>query len=270
MCKKMAECGLLNLASCIPQKFFEYLVSILNTPIKPLIGFIYNILSEPINLQLFVSVWAIIIYTISMFYAFLLIYSGFNFMISGYDPEKREQAKVWLRNVVIMIILVQASFFMYELAIELSSVLTTATLSLIDNEFFLLTFNNLGDIGLSLIFLIVYLATLLLTSLILIIRYVFVAIGVVLFPVAIFLYFIPVLRQYGSLILNFLGVCIFVTFFDAIILIGFSKLLNVGIFANFKILVMVAAFLVINLIMAFLMLFSIVKGALSIYQKFKQ
>ncbi|MBI2449613.1 hypothetical protein HYV49_04930 [Candidatus Pacearchaeota archaeon] len=263
----MAECGLLNLATCLPEKFFQYLVNIINAPIKPLLSLVKGLLSEPISLSLFVNLWAIIIYLISMFYGLFLLYSGFNFMISGHDVQKREQAKTWLRNIVIMIILVQASFLLYEIAIELSSILTTAVLSLLDKNFFLLTFDNIINIGLQLIFFFVYLLALLLTAIILIIRYVIVAVGVVFFPIGIFFYFIPPLRQYGSLILNFLGIAIFITFFDAIILIGFSKLLGIQLFSSMKILVMISAFLFIDALMFFLMFFSLIKAGFNLATK---
>ena len=140
----MADCGLLNLATCLPQKFFEYVAVALNSPIQPLLTLAKNLLSAQINLQLFSSLWAIIIYVLSMFYAFLIIYAGFQFIISGYDVQKRENAKSWLRNIIIMIVLVQASFFIYELAVQLSSVMTSTTLSLINNNFFLITIATLS------------------------------------------------------------------------------------------------------------------------------
>jgi hypothetical protein len=89
------------------------------------------------------------------------------------------------------------------------------------------------------------------TILFLILRYAIVAIGVVLFPLGIFSYFIPPLRSYGLLVLNFLGTCIFITALDAIILVGFGKLIEIALFQNMKILVMIAAFGFINLLMIF-------------------
>lgn len=263
----MAECGLLNLATCLPEKLFEYLISILNAPLQPLLSSAKYLLSEPIQLNLFVSLWAIVVYMLSMFYSFLIMYSGFTFIISGYDAAKREHAKEWLKNIIIMIVLVQASFFIYELAIELSSIMTSTTLNLIDKNFFLLTTDNIINIGLELVFTILYIIMLILTLIILTLRYVIVAVGVVLFPLGIFFYFLPPLRQYGVLILNFLGVAIFVTFLDAVILIGFSKVVAIPIFTNIKILVMISAFLLINLLMFFLMFFSIIKAAVNVGTK---
>ena len=163
-----------------------------------------------------------------------------------------------------MIVLVQSSFFIYQLAVELSSVMTSTTLTLIPANFFKLTFDSAINIGLEIIFSVFYIITLLTASFILIIRYGIVAVGVAFFPLAIFSYFLPPLRPYGLLLLHFLGVCIFVTFLDAVILVGFAKLVEVPLFANIKILVMTPAFMLLNLLMFFLMFFSITKAAFNL------
>jgi hypothetical protein len=191
------------------------------------------------------------------------MYSGFNFIISGYDSAKRENAKNWLRNVILMIILVQSSFFLYKLVIDLSATLTSATLTLIDPNFFLLGTGGISDIGLAFTFGFLYLITQILTAFVLLLRYGIVCIGVVFFPLAIFFYFIPALKEYGSLILNFLGTCIFITFIDAVLLVGFSELVNIGILSNMKIFVLISAFSLINLVMFFMMFFSIIKSAIN-------
>jgi hypothetical protein len=263
-------CGLVNLGSCLPQKFFEFMFNIINAPIQPFLNLTLNLLSEPINIELFLSMWVIIVYLISMFYGLMLVASGFNFIISGYDVVKRENAKKWLRNIIVMIILIQASFFIYQLAIDLSSIMTSATLTLVDSDFFLISVDDIGDIGLGIMFALIYVLTLLVTALILVIRYAFVAVGVVLLPLAIFFYFLPPLKSYGSLILNFLGIAIFITFFDVILLAGFSKLVDLAIFNNMEILVLVSAFMTINVLMLLLLLFSVVKAGLSIYSDVKK
>ena len=260
----MASCGLLNLASCLPEKFFEFLASILNAPLQPLLSLTKYLLSAQVELSLFSSIWAIMVYVLSMFYALLIIWSGFTFIVSGYDYKKREHAKEWLQNIITMIILVQASFFIYQLFVELGATLTSTTLTLVPTNFFELTLDNVFNIGLEILFSGLYVITLLFAIVILIIRYGIVAVGVALFPLAIFAYFLPPLRPYGLLLLHFLGVCIFVTFLDAILLVGFSKLIEIPFFAGIKILVMTSAFLLINALMFFLMFFSIIKAAFSL------
>jgi len=256
------ECGLLNLASCIPQKLYEFFISIINAPIQPLLDLTKNLLTEPVNLAMFTSMWAIVMYILSLFYGLLFMYAGFNFMISGYDALKRSKAKEWFRNIFIMIVLIQASYFLYAVVIDINALLTSGIINLADQTFFLLTADNIINIGLQLFLGLLYVLTLLGTVLLLTLRYIFVAIGVVLIPFGIFFYFIPPLQSYGKLILNFLGICIFVTFFDAIIILACSKLIEISLFANFKILVMVSAFSIVNFLMFYLMFFSAIKSAL--------
>jgi len=69
------------------------------------------------------------------------------------------------------------------------------------------------------------------------------------------------------LILNFLGICAFVTFLDAVILIGFSKILDVAMFANIKIFVIIAGLITIDILMFFLMFFSIIKATFNLGNK---
>jgi len=249
-----------EIVSGIMDKIVDMVKTIINAPIKPLVSLIKDMLSAVVNLDLFKSLWAIILYTLSLFYSLLLLYSGVNFMISGYDMVKREKAKEWLKNMVLIMVLVQASFFFYKVLIELSSILTTAILNMISNEFFLITFNSLIEI----IFYLIYLAILIITSLILIIRYLVVSFGVVFFPIGIFLYFIPFTKDYGRMILNFLIVNIFLSFSNAVILLCCSKLIEIPLFEHYKILVMTCSFLLVSLTTIYLMFFSLVKSSVNV------
>ena len=256
----MTECGLTNLATCLPEKFFEFLLNLLNAPVQPLLNAINSLLTEPVNINTFQAFWAIIVYIISFFYGLFFLFAGFQLMISGYDVQKRENAKEWLRNVVLMILFVQASFLLYDLIIEFSSLLTAGVVDLINPNFFLLTADNIINFGLQLMLIIPYVITLLITLLLLGLRYLIVSVGVVLFPFALFFYFIPPLQSYGKVIINVLLVAVFVTFFDAIMLLGASMLIDVGIFSAFKIVLATVAFLAVNLAMMFLIIFAGVKA----------
>jgi hypothetical protein len=261
------DCGLLNLATCIPQKIFEFCLNIFYAPITPLLVLIKSFLTEPINLGSFMPLWAIIIYVLSLFYGLLILYSGFNFMISGYDAVKRAKAKEWFQNIILMIVLVQASYFIYSLVLDINSLLTSGIINLIDPRFFILTADNIVNLGLEFFFAIFYAITLFITVIILTLRYIVIAVGVVFVPIGIFLYFIPPLQSYGKLIINFLGVCIFTTFFDSLIFLVCSQLINLPIFDNFKILVMITAFSIANILMFYLIFFSAIKSAFKTGEK---
>jgi hypothetical protein len=258
-----AECGLTNLASCIPEKMYEFFIGVLNAPLQPLLFLVRSLMENPPSIDLFLSVWAIMVYCVSLFYGFLFIYSGFQFLFSGHNVIKREIAKEWLRNSVIMITLIQASFYLYGLVLEISAMLTSSVLSMVDEKFFLLTADNIANIGLEFLCSIFYVLVLFITILLLLIRYLIVSFGVIYVPVGLFCYFIPPLRSYGKLVLHMLGSFIFITFIDAVIILGCSMLIEIPLFENIKILVMIACFSIINIMFIIMTIKAIFKAVFS-------
>jgi hypothetical protein len=259
----LTECGLSNLATCLPEKLFEYLLAIINAPFQPLLDAINALMTQPVNIHIFESLWVIIVYIISMFYGIFLLFAGFNFMISGYDAAKRENAKEWLKNTVLMILFVQASFLIYELVVEVGALLAAGVMDIIDPHFFLLTADSITNIGLELLLGMFYGIILVITVVFLALRYLLVAVGVLFFPFALFFYFIPPLQEYGKALLNILLIIIFVPFFNALILFAASALLDLPVFDNFKIVLMISAFLLINLLSLFLIILGIFKATTS-------
>lgn len=258
------ECGITNLASCISEKFFEFFLDILNAPIQPLLNLVYDLLIEPVNINIFSGIWGIVVYILSMFYGLLLIYIGLKFIIFGYSVEQRENAKTGLANILIMMVLVQASFYIYSLIIDVNSAVTAVILNMIQKDFFLLTADNITNLGLELVFVIPYLISITLTLIILTLRYMIVSFGVILFAVGIFFYFIEPLNNYGRLIIHFLFIAIISTFFYSIIFLASSKLLELNSFQNTKILVMIGAFALVDIVTILISLFVVVKSALKV------
>lgn len=255
------ECGITNLSSCIAQKFFEFLLSIINSPIQFLLDLVYSLMTEPVNISIFSEVWGIIVYILSMFYGILLMYIGFKFILSGHSFEQREKAKSGLAKILIMMVLVQASFYLYSLIIEINASVTAVIINLIQKDFFLLTIDNITNIGLQFVFAIPYLASVAITLILLTLRYLIVSCGVIFFAIGIFFYFIEPLNNYGRLIINFLISTIVITFFYSIIFLASSKLLEISTFQNVKILIMIGAFTFINLLTIFVALFVLIKSA---------
>lgn len=254
------ECGLTNLATCIPEKIYSFFIDMLNAPLQPLLSSIRSLMENAPSIEIFQGIWAIMVYCISLFYGLLFLYSGLQFLLSGHNIIKREIAKEWLRNTVVMIVLIQASFYLYKLVLELGAVLTSAVLSMVNEQFFLLTADNLANLGLEFLFVTLYAITLLITLLLLLIRYLIVSFGVIFMPVGIFCYFVPPLRSYGKLILHTLGSFIFITFIYSIIILGCSMLVELPIFENVKIMVMIACFSIINIIFIIIIIKQIFKS----------
>ncbi|MCF7859650.1 MAG: hypothetical protein K9N07_10090 [Candidatus Cloacimonetes bacterium] len=257
------ECGLTNLASCIPEKMYEFFIELLNAPLQPLLELTRSLMENPPSIELFQGVWAIMVYVVSLFYGFLFMYSGFQFLFSGHNVVRRAMAKEWLKNTVIMITLIQGSFYLYGLVLEIGAILTSSVLSMVNEHFFLITADNIVNIGLEFLFLSFYVLTLFITILCLLVRYIIVASGVIFAPIGIFCYFIPPLRSYGKLILNLLGTFIFITFIDAIIILACSMLIEIPLFENIKILIMISCFSIINVIFMIMIIKAIFKAVFS-------
>jgi len=260
----MSDCGITNLADCIPEKMAEYLLNLINAPLKPLLNLTKGLLTEPVNVEIFKHLWMIMIYIISIFYSLYFLIAGFNFLIAGFDVGKKETAKQWLKNTLLMIFFVQASYFFYKLILEVASLLSAGVINMIPEDFFLITIDNLVNLGLEMSFGLVYLSVLLTTDVLLGLRYLVVSAGVMLFPIGLFLYFTLPLRTYGKLILNVLMVAIFLPFIQSLMLLCASMILQIPLFENFKILVMISAFTLLNLTMFFLIIFAIIKSAFAV------
>ncbi len=260
----MTECGLTNLGSCIAEKLVGYLVSILNQPLQLLLDTIKYFMTQPVDISLFKEIWIIIIYCISLFYGLFIMFAGFNIMLSGHDPAKRERAKQWIKNIVLMIFFVQASFFIYSLVIELSTLMTAGVYNLIDPNLFILSVDSNTMIGHQVLFYTPYSGILVSTVILFALRYLLVSMGVVFFPIGLFFFFIPFLKSYGKLIINVLGIVIFLPFFHSIILLCTAKLMELPVFENLKIVAMMSAFSMIASSMIILVLFAVVKSVFAV------
>ena len=238
----MTQCSLTNLGTCLVEKFFEYLLYLFNLPIQAMLSWIQDLMTSQVSTGIFFSIWTVIVYILSMFYGLFLVFVGLKFIISGHAVEQREKAKSNLKNIFLMIVFVQASYILYGLILEVSSALTTTVFNLIPPDFFLLTA----------------------TSIILALRYIFVAFGVVLFAIGLFMYFIESVSDYGKLILNYLFVGILTPFFYALILLAGSRFLEVSIFSEMKILVMIGTFALINILTFIVVIFVIIKATLKV------
>jgi hypothetical protein len=254
-------CSIRSLHECIVEFLFDFILDLINMALQPFLSLIKRFLTEPVNISVFADVWAVIVYILSLFYGILLVYVGLKFIVSGESPEQRENAKSSLRNVIIMMVLVQASFLLYGVLLDISAGLTKVIIKLIDSDFFKITLDNSHNFGFELILSVVYLVHLLFMVLILVLRYICVSAGVIFFTIGIFFYFVPFLNQYGRLILNGLVVLIFLPFFYSIIFLAASKITEIPAFSGFKTLVMIGGLSLAIISVLLLLLFVIVKAA---------
>ncbi len=257
-------CSLVNLGECLPESFVNFFLDIFNAPLEPMLSLVQKLFTEPVNVSGFKSLWLVIVSVIGMFYGLAFLYAGFNFIMAGFDVSRKETAKTWLKNILMMMVAVQSSFWLYQLIIEIGALMTAGVFSLIPPDFFRLTADIFPEIGLSLMMTITYAVVLLFTALLLVLRYIIVVAGVLFFPIGLFLYFLPPLRSLGKLMLSLCGVAIFMTFFASIMLLIASKLLTLDIFILNKLMLMIAAFILVDFTLIGMWVFSTLKSAMSL------
>jgi hypothetical protein len=257
-------CNLLNLPGCIMDAVGQFILSIINAPIQPFLSAIKLLLTHPASIDIFASLWAVMVYVISIFYGLFIIIAGFNFVISGYSAEKRTRAKEWLQNVILMVLFVQASFLIYKLVAELAAGVTAGVVGMIDPNFFLFTFDNVINIFLQIAFGMFYMLTLFITVVTFAINYLLASIGVLFFPFGVFFYFVPPLRDIGRFIISKLAFVLFLPFFASLVLLGASQLVNVGAFSSIKILLMIGAFSLVNVLMILLAVLALLRGVMGV------
>jgi len=180
-------CSITNIGECIVEFLFDFLIDMINGALQPFLNLVHKFLTEPVSIKVFAEPWSIIVYILSMFYGILLVYIGIRFITAGESPEHREKAKSSLRNIIIMMILIQASFLLYDLILGISASLTKAIIGMINTDFFIITLENYSNFGFELILSIIYLFFLIITLIILLLRYICVSAGLLFFTIGIFL-----------------------------------------------------------------------------------
>jgi hypothetical protein len=164
---------------------------------------------------------------IESLYTLALMGLGAYYITSAAAPAKSAQAKGWIENLLFMIILLSVSFPIFKMVMDLNLYVTTSIYSQSFPDML-----NVQVAFTSLIFALVmsfvFISAAALTFFTLILRYIAIPFLLLLFPIAIFLYFLPFTKEWGSFLLKFIVIIIFMTAIDAVIVLGLSFLLNSG------------------------------------------
>jgi len=188
-----------------------------NTSLLTLAAILISVNPDPMSMF---SLWQAIITVISCFYLLVFLIIGFKFLVGGQNIQKREEAKESLKNAVVMIIAIQLSFYFYQLGLELATAITQFLWVTGFEQFFMVaTYSGAGIIMLLAMAVSVIFALITLFA-----RYLFLLMGVVLFPIGIFLYLIPSFKTWGKIIFNFLGIVLAMQFIDVILLVATGQI----------------------------------------------
>ena len=211
-----------NLPADLVHAVFSALSGLLVAFITPLIDVAKVLITVNIDPSHFVDLWQTIVTIISCFYLLLFVIVGLKFLFGCYDAVQRADAKEWFKKAILLVLAVNGSLLLYSLVLNLSSAIA---LFLWNSKFeSLFSVAKLG--ALDFIWLIIFSLFLLLALITLVLREIFLIVSVMLFPIGLFLYFIPPLKDYGSIVLNLVGVFAFMNVLDVIILIAVQLFLT--------------------------------------------
>lgn len=250
-------CSIFNLKNC----FTGILDGFLNASLKPLLSLVENLLVESGSPELFRSLWAAIVFVCSFITFIFLTILGIKFIMCSDDPVKRYNAKKGLQTIVIISILLPLSFYFYDLILDMNGSLSSYFLNSTSASFLEIKTTGLLNSILNLLLYLIYLTVLILTVVILILRYLIVSLGIVILPIGLILYCFDSVKQYASLIINFLATNIFAGLIGAITLRIISIASSAEIFDGYQVVFGIAGFLIMDVVMLVCMLFVICKAA---------
>ncbi|MBI5227840.1 hypothetical protein HY988_04605 [Candidatus Micrarchaeota archaeon] len=215
---------LYNLPTCIVEKFFSSLIS----------GFVYgaeqflqnalNFIIKGPDITLFCSPYTNVMKVLESLYSLALMGVGAYYIASAAEPEKMNDAKAWLHRIIFMIVALSVSYNLFSMILQLNQYITNSLYnSALDNLSIQATFSSIV-FGFVISFNFILVAAL--TFFTLLIRYIMIPFLLLLFPVGIFLYFIPYTKKWGSFMLKFILLIVFMTSIDALLVSGLSALFS--------------------------------------------
>jgi hypothetical protein len=250
--------------NAIPNGIFNLLTSSVksslqefNASLLTLAAFLISVNPDP---MLMFPLWQAIITVISCFYLLVFLVVGFKFLVGGHNIQKREEAKESLKNAIIMIIAVQLSFYFYQLFLGLATAITQFLWVTGFEQFFMTT--TYAGAG---IFMLTSLSFAVISALItLFARYLFLLMGVVLFPIGIFLYLIPSFKSWGKIIFNFIGIVLAMQFIDIILLVATGQI-AVALMGQIGVeFIPALGFILLAITNTAILIYAIVKSAMSV------
>ncbi len=206
------EEAIIGLATAIVNAFFDFVRLQTINLVNPLLSLVKEFITTNPDPLLMLDWWRLVVTLISMFYLLLFVIVGLMFIFGSIDSKTRTIAKTWLKNVLILIITLNISFYLYQTFLLLGSGIAQYMWT----TNFETIYSPDAISGLNIFLLGTTTTTIILAFITLFIRHLFLLIGVVLFPIGIFFYLIPPLRGWGSIIFNLLGAAILMQFIDVI------------------------------------------------------
>ncbi len=218
---------LFNLPVCVVERFFNMLID----------GFVYGaelflensldfITSSP-DIGLFCGPYSAVMDILESLYTLAFMAAGAYYILKSHDVEGRSSAKLWLKSIFAMILALSFSFSIFGMILDINEYITTSL--------YAESFDNLLSVDASLSSLVfafimsfMFLNVAAVTFMSLLARYIMIPFLLLLFPIGIFLYFLPATREWGAFVFKFILLIVFMTSIDALLVLAMSYLFSAG------------------------------------------
>ncbi|MCX6771681.1 MAG: hypothetical protein NTX79_06515 [Candidatus Micrarchaeota archaeon] len=217
--------GLTNLPGKIVDSFFSYAVSGLISSSHQLVDSSFKFMFSTPNPMWFCTPYNGVMAIVESLYSLTLMGLALYFILRSNDAEGRASAKKWMENMLVMVVILTFSFQIFRTMLDFSTFLATSAASESMKSIFTSPLSFSTSIF-SLVILIPAISGMFLTFLTLLLRYLLIPFLLFLFPFSIFLYFTPLTQRWGKAFLSIIVAIVFMTTFDALILLGLSSLFN--------------------------------------------
>lgn len=214
-----------NLPGKIVDSFFTYTVSGLAASSQQLVDASFKFMFSNPDPAWFCTPYNGVMAIVESLYSLSLMGLALYFILRSNDAEGRASAKSWLQNMLLMIVLLAFSFQIFKVMLDFSAYLAASAASESMRSMFSTPLSFSSSIF-ALVILLPAIAGMFLTFLTLLLRYLLIPFLLFLFPIAIFLYFTPLTQRWGRAFLGVIASVVFMTVFDALILLGLSSLFN--------------------------------------------
>ena len=214
-----------NLPNQIVEGFFNYVVTGLTSSVSTLISASFKFMFSNPDPNWFCAPYNAVMAILESLFSLALMGLALYFIVKSNDVEGRLTAKLWLQNMIIMMVVLSFSFPIFSMLLDFNHYLSTSLAGESMQSMFKFS-TNLGAAIFAFLILIVSVAVLMLTYLTLLLRYLLIPVMLLLFPISIFLYFMPMTQSWGTAFLKVILVFVFMTTADALVLLGLSAMLG--------------------------------------------
>lgn len=214
-----------NLPVCMVESFFSYVSSGLTAALQMFMNSAFGLLLAVPDINWFCGPYSAVMAIIESLYTIILMGLGLFYIVRSTDVEGRITAKRWLKNMFLMVIVLTFSFQIFGLVLQTNNAIASTLLSQASTNFFSVK-SSLSDLVFISFILLIFLMGGTLTFFTLLIRYMLLPFLLLLSPIAIFLYFLPIAEGFGRFLLKLILLVIFMTSIDALLILGFFSLFN--------------------------------------------